>query len=182
MTMILLPNTEWVAPEITVDDHGQQVCFSLNDCFRYHGDDAVGGVVLGFRLLQRAAQLLCAGKPMLRHELRVFTSFPGLGVRDVFELVMRLALTHRLQVDKDFIHPDLPAGVTGSFYFRLDYLGKRLALAPVKGAPSDAFIAAGRASKIHHDDPQIQNHWQQEKIKLANQLLSTQPEAVIRQL
>lgn len=54
----LIPSTEWVSPSLTVADCGQPIAFTLQDAFNYHGYDAVGGVVLGFRLLQRAIVLL----------------------------------------------------------------------------------------------------------------------------
>ena len=50
----LLAPSEWVGPRLIVLDLGRRVSFHIADALRYHGLESVGGVILGFRLAQRA--------------------------------------------------------------------------------------------------------------------------------
>ena len=50
----LLAPSEWVEPRLIVLDQGRRVSFHIADALRYHGLESVGGVILGFRLAQRA--------------------------------------------------------------------------------------------------------------------------------
>jgi len=74
----LIPVSQWVMPSLNVADNHQLFSFSVQDAFNYHGYDAVGGVVLGFRLLQRAISLLSPqDEPLQRRELALFTAGEG---------------------------------------------------------------------------------------------------------
>ncbi|MDR0806858.1 MAG: hypothetical protein LBN41_08990 [Enterobacteriaceae bacterium] len=179
----LIPASQWVVPTLTVAENDQLLTFSVQSAFNYHGYDAVGGVVLGFRLLQRALALLSENnEPLQRRELTLFTAFPGLGARDCFELVSRMVTEQRFTLDTDFIHPDAQKGIAGSFYFEFGYRGKRVALAPIVGQPSSAFLAAGRASKQPDATAEIQQQWIAAKYQLANTLLGISAQDAIRVL
>lgn len=181
--MLSLVSVEkWVNPEITVIDEGRLVNFHLQDCFRFHGHDAVGGVALGFRLLQAAQILLNQGQPMQRRAISLFTAFPGLGARDVFELVTRMCSENRFELNENFEHPCAPKGVAGAFYFRFSYQTQTAELSPVEGAPSDEFIAVGKASKLPNASAELLKHWAELKFGLANTLLQLPAEQVIRRL
>ncbi len=180
--MDIIACNQWVESEITVSEGGREVVFTLDDCFRYHGRGAVGGVVLGFRLLQRLAEIISPQQPLNRRDIALFSSFPGLGVRDVLELITRMVSEQRITVDVNFQHSDIPAGVRGSFYFRFSYQGQCVELAPIKGAPSEAFIAAGRACKQQNASEATLQRFEKEKIMLANTLLTQPAKAVIREI
>ena len=179
---ILRPESEWVSPSITVLDNGRPITFSIRNVLDYHGYDAVGGCVLGFRLLQRALALLSPNELPERRQLELFTNFPGLGARDAFELVGRVVTGNRFTLDKDFVDPRTPAGVTGGVYFRFSYGDRVVELAPIEGQPSPRFIAAGRASKKPDANEAVFHEWKTVKYELANLLLGADAAAVIRVL
>jgi len=178
----LIPTEQWVDPTITVIDEGREVTFHIQDCFNFHGHDAVGGVVLGFRLLQAVQQILNDGRPFQRRELSLFTAFPGLGARDVFELVTRMCSENRFKLDINYDHPVAAKGVAGAFYYRFSYQGKEVELSPVEGAPGEEFIATGKASKDPNASPELLARWTALKYGLANTLLKLKAGQAIRQL
>lgn len=179
----LIPNSQWVMSTLTVAEDDQLLTFSVQDAFNYHGYDAVGGVVLGFRLLQRAIALLNDGnEPFQRRELSLFTAFPGLGARDCFELVSRIVTDQRFTLDTDFVYPEAQQGIAGRFYFEFSYRGKQVALAPIVGQPSESFLNIGRASKKPDATEEIQRQWTAAKYQLANTLLSISAQDAIRVL
>ncbi|WP_159566056.1 hypothetical protein [Budvicia diplopodorum] len=179
----LIPESQWIMPTLSVADNEQRLSFPIQSAFNYHGYDAVGGVVLGFRLLQRAISLLTPeGEPLQRRELTLFTAFPGLGARDCFELVSRIVSENRFILDIDFNGTEAQQGIAGRFYFEFGYRGKTVALAPVAGQPTTEFLNIGRASKRPDATPEIQRQWTAAKYQLANTLLSITPQDAIRVL
>jgi len=157
--------------------------FSIQDAFNYHGYDAPGGVVLGFRLLQRAFSLLTPGKTCPdRRGLFLFTAFPGLGLRDTMELVTRLVTEDRFSLDTAFDDSRAQEGVAGRFYYRFTYDGRSVELAPLEGYPGGEFIRLGKASKMPGFDEEEAEAWRNAKYQLANTLLGAPAEAVIRVL
>ena len=172
----LIPVSQWVMPSLNVADNHQLFSFSVQDAFNYHGYDAVGGVVLGFRLLQRAISLLSPqDDPLQRRELALFTAFPGRGARDCFELVTRMVSENRFILDVDFDQTEAQQGLTGRFYFEFSYRSKKVSLAPVGGQPTTEFLKIGRASKQPDATPEVQRQWMVAKYQLANTLLTVSP-------
>lgn len=178
----LLPSQLWLAPTLEVSDDGTLLTFHIGDALNYHGPDAVGGVVLGFRLLQQAMACLSPQEPPERREFSVFTAFPGLGARDCFELVTRALTENRYRVDASFTDTAAQEGVVGRMHFEFSYRGQSVTLAPVQGSPSASFISLGRASKQADCTAQQRQQWRQAKTDLANSLLVSQPDDVIRVL
>ena len=179
-TFALRPAEEWISPSITVLDNGRPVTFTLDNAMNYHGYDAVGGVALGFRLLQRAIALLSPDALPERRQFEVFTNFPGLGVRDTFELVTRMVTGGRFTLDASFVDPRTPEGVTGGVYFRFSLNGKTVELAPAEGHPSKRFVRCGRASKRPDVTEQELMEWKEVKYELANLLLGLDAEIAVR--
>lgn len=179
----LIPYSDWVSPTLIVADSGQPIAFTLQDAFNYHGYDAVGGVVFGFRLLQRTIALLTKdGELLERRELALFTAFPGMGAKDGFELVSRMVSEGRFTLDVDYIHPAAQRGIAGSFYFKFSYRGKNVELAPAIGQPPESFLAMGRASKRAGATEEIQRRWTDSKYQLANALLTLDAGDAVRLL
>ena len=176
----LIAGSHWHTPRLTVVDAGSALTFHIQDAFNYHGYDAVGGVVLGFRLLQRAIVILSPDAPPERREFTLFTAFPGLGARDSFELVTRMVTGNRFTLDTGFAETSAQAGVEGRLHFEFGYRGQHVALAPIEGAPSAEFIALGKASKRPGVSPQQKADWQRAKYALANTLLAADAGEVIR--
>jgi len=178
----LLPSSQWIEPEICVIDGDQLTTFHIQDCFNFHGYDAVGGVVLGFRLLQTVQRFLNQGQPLNRRSVSLYTAFPGLGARDVFELVTRMCSENRFVLDTSVEHPVALKGVAGAFYFKFGYQDKFVELSPIEGAPSADFIATGKASKDPGASVELIEHWTDLKHQLANTLLQHTADQVIRKL
>lgn len=184
-TISLIDSAQWVNPTLSVYDEGHLFEFHIQDAFNYHGYDAVGGVVLGFRLLQKAIQIFSIVEPqklLHRRELSLFTAFPGLGARDCFELVTRMVTDGRIKVDTDYSQTLAQEGVQGRFFFEFAYRDAKVQLAPIDGYPGENFIALGKASKQPHFSSEQQLAWRNAKYELANTLLSADAETVIRVL
>ena len=178
----LIPIEQWQAPQIEVCDADEHLSFHMQDALRYHGYDAVGGVVLGFRLLQQAiAQLAPEALPQ-RRAFEVLTAFPGLGFRDCMELITRCVSENRFHLNTNLHNPQVQEGVQGRLHFEFGYHGQRIVLSPIAGALSAEFIALGRASKQPGFTQQQQQAWRQAKFALANTLLVAQAQDVIRVL
>ncbi|EGT3611607.1 hypothetical protein FAP59_18670 [Morganella morganii] len=179
----LIPVAKWVMPTLSVADDHQLFSFSIQNAFNYHGYNAVGGVVLGFRLLQRAISLLTPqDEPLQCRELSLFTAFPGMGARDCFELVTRMVSENRFILDVNFDQTEAQQGLAGRFYFEFSYRGKKVSLAPVAGQPTTEFLKMGRASKQPDATPEVQRQWMSAKYQLANTLLTVSPMDAIRVL
>ena len=181
-TPALIPVEQWLVPHLEVDDAGARLAFHIQDVFNYHGYDAAGGVVLGFRLLQKAIACLSSERPLQRRALHVFTAFPGLGFRDCVELITRAVTENRFTVDTQFTQTQAQEGVQGRLHFAFSHLGKTVVLSPIHGALSADFIALGRASKQPNFSLQQQQDWRNAKFALANTLLTAHPDDVIRVL
>lgn len=173
----------WAEPALYVGDAGQPLRFAIQDAFNYHGYDAPGGVVLGFRLLQRAFALL---EPSVRypdrHGLSLVTPFPGLGVKDVMELVCRMVTGSRYTLDPGTGDERAQDGVEGRFYYRFTLAEHSVELAPALGHPGTDFIRLGRASKRPGFSPVDAEAWQVAKFNLANTLLTSSADDVVRVL
>lgn len=180
---LLIAPADWAEPAIRVSDGGVPMLFTLQDAFNYHGYDAPGGVVLGFRLLQRAFALLDPDSEWPeRTSLSLFTSFPGLGLKDTMELVTRMVSAARYSVDQEYYDPRAQEGVAGRFYYRFTRGDTVRELAPIEGYPNPDFIRLGKASKCPGFSPADAEAWKTAKFSLANTLLGAPAEAVIRVL
>lgn len=182
----LPPVSQWVEPIIEVLDDNRKVRFHIMDALNFHGPDAVGGVVLGFRLLQKAFSIFSPHQLMPRREITLFTSFPGLGAKDTFELIARLVSENRYIPDQKFEDSRARAGVEGRFYFSFRYREKIAELSTPHNIPDNEFIRLGRACKIQYDEKeekaQIMRQWINAKYKLASLLLTTSCDQAVRVL
>lgn len=176
----------WVEQSLVVLDQGRPVCFHIQDVFNYHGLDAVGGAVLGFRLLQRAFAELSPEGPAERRAMSLFTSFPGFGVRDACELITRMVTEGRYRVNPNFIEERASDGVNGRCYFRFSLGERTVELTPPPAVPSAEFIRWGRAAKQSSpqeaDYPVIMQNWKQAKFHLASLLLGLDSRSALRVL
>lgn len=176
----------WVDPSLLVLDQGRPVCFRIQDVFNYHGLDAVGGAVLGFRLLQRAFAELSPEGPAERRSISLFTSFPGFGVRDACELISRMVAEGRYRADPGFIDERAPDGVNGRCYFRFSLGDRSVELAPPPAVPDAEFIYWGRAAKQSFPEAAeysvIMRNWKRAKFHLASLLLGLDCRSALRVL
>ncbi|WP_333824554.1 hypothetical protein [Pinisolibacter sp.] len=172
----------WNAP-IRILDHGTELAITYDDCIRYHGRTSIGGVALGFRLLQLALADLSPGRVPERAEISLRTAFPGPGLRDAIEMVTRAVSRRAYVVDEALAPldaPDAPEAVAGRLWFEITIAGARQTYAVVDGAMSEEFVRIGRASKHPGFDAASAARWLELREGLAATIMAGAPEAVLR--
>ena len=165
-----------VAPPetIAVVDHGTVLTIPFEACVAYHGYTSIGGVALGFRLMQYAVERLSPDSPPDREAIRVFTTFPGPGLRDAVELITR-AVTRKAYTADATVAVAAPEGVTGRMYFEVTIGDQTLYLALIEGGISPEFIALGRRHKTGEATAEDRARWTVLKEKLATDILAARP-------
>ncbi len=172
-------STTWNVP-VRILDHGTELAISFEDCVRYHGRTSIGGLALGFRLIQLALADLAPGRVPEREEISVATAFPGPGLRDAIEMVSRAVSRGAYVVDESRAPTDAPEAVAGRLWFEVTIGGARRAYAAVDGAMGEEFVRIGRASKRPGFDAASARRWTELKEELAAAILAVGPEAVLR--
>ncbi len=127
---------------LEVLDNGESFRISFDDLLKYHGRSSVGGLALGFKVMERAFPLLDEGRPLERREVHVETEFDGPGSRDAFEMVTRAVTGGRYRVvaDRAGAGHEVPEAPEGRFFFRLGYRGNTVDLTLREGHVSREFI------------------------------------------
>lgn len=175
----LIPESDWAAPELCLYEGDDPIRLSLNGAIQYHGLSSIGGLVLGFRLIQRAVEIAAGHIPVQRNRISVYTAFPGNGARDAFEYTCRALRDNRYCCDNSLHHPAVQTGPHGQFLFTLRLNNQSLLLTPAEGYPSADFFEAERKSGT---SPEAALNWRNARIELANTLLKMTPEQCIRVL
>lgn len=152
-----------------VSDAGCRLDISYEDCVRYHGRTAIGGVALGFKVVERALADLCPGAAPERASIEVLTAFPGPGVRDVFEMVTRAVTRGAYKVDVSAAPAEAPEAVAGRLWFRIKVGDRVGTYQAVPGAMSDEFIEVGRKSPRSEAE---ERRWTELKEALAVKLMA----------
>lgn len=168
-----------VAPEIAVLDHGTVLTIGYDDCVKYHGRTNIGGVALGFRLMQLAFADLSPGGPPDRKTISVRTAFPGLGVRDAVEMIVRTTTRDAYEVDTEGGPETAPEAAVGRFWFEVAAAGRSRAYVTAPGAVSEEFVALGRKSKQAPLTPAEDARWTELKEQLAATIMSVPASAVL---
>lgn len=161
---------------IRIGDHGVQLALSFDDCVKYHGRTSIGGVALGFRLLQYTLARLCPDGVPDRERVGVFTAFPGPGFRDAVEMVTRAASRGALHVDADAAVPDAPEAPFGRLYFEVRYGDRTIAVMPPHGVMDAEFLALARRSRAGLTTPAEEARWTERKEALARTVLAARPD------
>lgn len=162
------------ADTIAVSDAGVILEIPFDACVAYHGRDSIGGLALGFRLMQYAFERLSPGTPPERRSISFFTAFPGAGVRDAVEMVSRAVTRGAYTVNPEADVP-APEGVTGRMYFEIAIGGQRLCLALAEGALGAEFVETGRHIKRGNPGPELARRWTALKEALAVDVLASRP-------
>ncbi len=165
---------------VTVLDRGVPLALTLEACRLYHGEDSIGGLALGFRLLAWALPLL-SDDPIERGEISFATAFPGPGLTDAVEMVTRarsrgmLRLLHEAPLQA-------PEGVYGRMYFEVCARGRRLPVTLAAGALPQEFVRTGRLVKAGSADAAVHVRWEQLKRELARAVILADPGALFVRL
>jgi len=145
---------------ITVLDQGQPHSFSYDEMEKYHGPLAPGGIAMAYKIMRLAFPVFSADGPIQRLELKVETSFPGLGVKDSFEIVTRAVSRGCYDFDLSLGNSYEDYGVLRGFVFRLTYLDRSLTYILRSGILRDEFIAlVGKGKERRSPDEEIHFMW-----------------------
>ncbi len=167
---------------LKIRDGSHVIALCLEDLVKYHGRENIGGVALGFKVLEFAFSQLSPHEIPQRSEIEVFTAFPGTGAIDAFEMVTRAVTRNRFRLDTDADVPDALAAVTGRFYFRIGYRGRSLAVTPRGGLIPDRFFQLSRMHKAGEASPADTIEFQGMKEALADALMALDAEEVFKVL
>lgn len=168
-----------IAPEIAVIDYGTTLTIGYEDCIKYHGRTNIGGVALGFRLMQRAFTDLSPAGPPDRAAVSVRTAFPGLGVRDAVEMIARTTTRAAYHLDTTMAPASAPEAVEGRFWFEVSVNDDRRTYITAPGAVGEEFITLGRVSKQRPLTPVEHARWSELKEDLAARIMAAPINAVV---
>lgn len=129
---------------LTILDHGDPITVSFEDLLKYHGRGYVGGVAHGFKVMERAFELLSPSQPPERYGISIDTAFPGPGARDAFEMVTRAVTGGRYVVAPELAPIETLHSPKGQYFFRLGYQGRTVDLTLRPGLVRDEFIELAR--------------------------------------
>lgn len=157
---------------VKIRDRSDVLVFAFEDLVKYHGRQNIGGVALGFKVLQFALSRVSPHEVPQREGIEIFSAFPGSGAIDAFEMVTRAVTHDRFRLDTAFEAPGALEAVTGHFYFRLAYRGRTVAVTPRAGLIPDRFLELGRLNKAGGATEEDLTEFQGMKEALADALLA----------
>lgn len=163
---------------IRIRDHGTVLPITFEDCVRYNGRTAVGGVALGFRLLQRTFAHLGVFLPE-REKVTFRTAFPGYGVRDTIEMVTRAVTRDAYHFEEDLGPQDAPAAPAGRFYFEIGYDEQTVRLVTRAEAVPEEFLKVGRTFRKGDCTEEVAGRWTELKEILSATIMSVEAEDVL---
>lgn len=168
--------------EIRVRDHGSDLVVSFDACVAFHGRTSIGGLALGFRLMQMALADLAPGRVPERDEIQFRTAFPGPGLRDAVEMVSRAVTRGAYRVDEALAPMEAPEAPRGRLWFEVrvgDAVGVYVAR---DGALPADFVPVGRASIAGTLDAAGAVRWLDLREGLAAAVMAAPADAVLRRL
>ncbi|WP_087018444.1 hypothetical protein [Thaumasiovibrio subtropicus] len=175
----LTPESDWAEPTFFLYEGNDKLALNLASAIQYSGIGSVGGLVLGFRLVQYAVKIAAGNEPLQRNGISIYTAFPGRGTQDAFEYTCRALRDKRYCCDTTLHHPAAQTGQRGQFLFTLRVNEQSMVLTPADGLPTREYFDADRQSS-QSDAAALR--WREEKIAFANTLLSLPPEQCLRVL
>ncbi|MEF1231520.1 hypothetical protein QTO02_29320, partial [Vibrio fortis] len=105
ITQLLIPKSDWASPDLFLYEGEDKLHLSLEGAIQYSGLNSIGGVVLGFRMIQHAVQLAAGDQSLQRDGISIYTAFPGRGAQDAFEYTCRALRDRRYCCDTTLHHP-----------------------------------------------------------------------------
>ena len=179
ITQLLIPKSDWAAPDLFLYEGEDKLRLSLGGAIQFSGLNSIGGVVLGFRMIQYSVQLAAGDQSLQRDGISVYTAFPGRGAQDAFEYTCRALRDKRYCCDTTLHHPAAQTGQRGQFLFTIRLNEQSMVMTPANGLPRKSYFEADRHSQ---DSREAALKWRDEKINFANTLLSLPPEECLRVL
>lgn len=168
--------------EILIRDTGTLLKIGFDDCVKYHGRSSIGGLALGFRLVQLAFADLLEGRHPDRREISVATSFGGPGFRDAIEMVTRSLTRGVYTVDAALATPTAPESPAGPLWFKVAIGELSACYEVVAGAVGEEFVRLGKKSRAGTLTEQEAPLWTAQKEGLAAALMAGAPGAYLRRV
>ncbi|OKL43861.1 hypothetical protein [Pseudovibrio exalbescens] len=116
--------------------------FSRNDLIAYAGPDEIIATALMFNMFRFAfSKLARDGELLERNRVKVQLGFPGPGVKDCVELVLRGLTRNAANVTEvtENLPEEAPLALVGRFYYEFEYEDRRIGLWPKEGFFTDEF-------------------------------------------
>lgn len=168
--------------EIRIRDHGSELAVSFDACVTFHGRTSIGGLALGFRVMQLALADLAPGRVPERAEIRFRTAFPGPGLRDAVEMVSRAVTRGVYSVDETLAPLEAPEAPRGRLWFEVTVGAATGVYMARDGALPADFVPVGRASIAGTLDAAGAARWLELREGLAAAIMAAPAEAVLRRL
>jgi hypothetical protein len=130
---------------VAVHERGDVLRFAFDDALRYAGPHSPAGVAIGFKVLQRAFDVLSPDAPPERRSITVRTAFRGPGARDAVEAVTRAVTDGRFTIDRELLRVDR-GRLLEDFVFEVAVGGPVLTLLLRDGFVTDEFIDLARVA------------------------------------
>lgn len=107
--------------KLLVADQREVLAISREMLYAYCGSSQIIAVSLFHRLMEQAFRELSPGEVPRRDQISFLTAFPGRGILECIELVLRLPslAPQRLVLDVDAGPSEAPAAFAGRFYFEV---------------------------------------------------------------
>ncbi|MEN3931138.1 hypothetical protein WJT86_08715 [Microvirga sp. W0021] len=168
---------------ITVIDHGDEITINFDDCMKYHGKDSIGGLALGFRLMQLAFSELTSGKAPDRTSISFRTTFAGPGLRDSVELISRAFTRGVYKLEEASVaSSNAPESPAGPLWFEVTIDGKSAAYEVIQAAVNPEFVRLGKLSRSGKITDAEKPLWTEQKQKLAAAVLAAPPSTYLRRI
>ncbi len=120
---------------------------SYEDMVRYHGRAFIGGVAMGYKLLELASETISNGV-LERASFRMVSAVSGPGILDAVELATRARSRGALTVDAGLAKQqeavDAADGQGGKYYFEIFYKNRQLQVRLKDGVAPEEFLLLAR--------------------------------------
>ena len=168
------------APVVELKESACPLAFTRDDFIRYAGPDQIIASALMFQMLTCASAALSPDDLIERNELKIQVGFPGPGVTDIIELVLRGSTrnAHNITVKTEDLPMEAPEALIGRFYFEFEYRGKRVALWPVDSYFTDEFRSMVKQFQPRKGDEAGQAAYQAFKHGMVAKLMAAEPQAL----
>jgi len=155
--------------------------FGLDDLVKFHGTRSICGLTVGYKVLERAFDVLGAREaPLQREAISVATAFPGPGARDAFECVTRAVSRQQFEVLKDVSASDqIAEAAFGAYYFRVNHDGATVEIGVKPGVIRDEFLKLRRAEKNGEATDKELKRFRTLQWELSNRIRDADPEQVV---
>ncbi|WP_319528844.1 hypothetical protein [uncultured Cohaesibacter sp.] len=167
-------------PTIDLKEADCPLAFTRADFVRYAGPDQIIASALMFQMLTCAFEVLSPDALAERNEVKVQVGFPGPGVTDIIELVLRGSTRNaaNITVKTEDLPMEAPEALIGRFYFEFEYGGNRIGLWPVEGYFTDEFRDNVKAFQPRKGDAASQAAYQNFKHGMVAKLMAAEPSAL----